>query len=557
MTGAGGAGSGSPPRADLAFVNGPVATMSSTAPRTDALATAGGRVLALGEQDVRERLTSTTEVVDLRGRLLLPGFQDAHAHPLHGGIERLRCDLGDSADAAECLRRVGRHVPDHDATGSWILGGGWEMGLFPGGTPGRSALDAVTGDRPAYLLNRDHHAAWVNTAALRLAGVDGTTPDPPGGRIERDERGEPAGTLHERAADLVAAALPSTSDSEARAALLEGQRHLRARGITTWHDAILGEYLGYPDPLPLYRCLAAEGALTGTVRGALWWDPDRGAEQVEQLLQRSRSARGELFRADAVKIMVDGVCESRTASMLRPYLGGPHLDDADRGMSFVDEHELVRAVRELDAVGFQVHFHAVGDRAVRDALDAVAAARKSNGDNDLRHQIAHVQLVTAQDLPRFAELGVAVNMQLAWSVNDADMTELTAPLLGARRARNQYPFRSLRDTGALLAAGSDWPISEAEPMHAAHVAVNRREPGTDQDAFLPEQGLTLAEFLTAATAGSARVNHLEGRSGSLEPGKDADLVVLDRDPFRAPPEEIGSTRVDLTFCRGHLVHERR
>ena len=551
MTPPGGSGSGPGPRTDLAFVNGRVATMSSAAPFTDALATAGGRILALGEQAVRERVATGTEVVDLGGRFLAPGFHDAHAHPLHGGIERLRCDLNDSADPDECLRRVADHARRRGPTDAWVLGGGWEMGLFPGGTPERSALDAVTGDRPAYLLNRDHHAAWVNSAALRRAGLDRTVPDPPGGRIERDETGEPAGTLHERAADLVADLLPSTPDAEARAGLLEGQRYLRSCGVTTWHDAILGDYLGHTDPLPLYRDLAAEGALTGTVRGALWWDPDRDEAQIEQLRARASSTEDGRFRTNTVKIMVDGVCESRTASMLRPYLGGH-----DHGISFVDGSALVRAVRALDAAGFQVHFHAVGDRAVRDALDAVAAARASNGHNDLRHQIAHAQIVAHEDLPRFAELGVAVNMQAAWAVNDVDMTDLTTPLLGAERAGRQYPFRSLRDTGAVLAAGSDWPVSDADPMLAAHVAVNRREPGTDQPAFRPEQGLSFAEMLTAYTSGSAWVDHLETNKGSLEVGKDADLVVLDRDPFRVPPEEIGHVRVDLTFCHGRLVHER-
>lgn len=527
-----------------------MSTMDPRYPFTDAVAVRGGRLVALGTERVRAHLGPSTEVVDLRGRLLLPGFHDAHAHPLFGGIERLRCDLSGSADAAECLRRVGDHARTV-ATPQWILGGGWEMGLFPGGTPGSGPLDAVTGSRPAYLLSRDHHSAWVNGAALERAGIDRTTPDPPDGRIERDHSGAPTGTLHEGAAELVAAVLPAAGADEYRRGLLEGQRFLHSQGVTSWHDAILGSYLGYRDALDTYLDLDRGGLLSATVRGSLWWERDRGPDQVEDLVRRRGRARGERFRADSVKIMVDGICENLTAALRHPYLGGH-----GNGLSFVDGEELSEVVRELDSRGFPVHFHSVGDRAVRDALDAVAHARDVNGNSGLRHQIAHVQVVDPADVPRFADLGVTATIQAAWAVNDADMAELTTPLLGAERAQWQYPFRSLRDAGAALAAGSDWPVSEAEPMLAAHVAVNRSNPGRDEQPCVPQESLRLQDVLAAYTSGSARVNSLDDRIGALRVGMDADLVVLDRDPFSLPRAEIGNSQVDLTVAGGRVVFER-
>ncbi|GGI85598.1 hypothetical protein GCM10011581_23350 [Saccharopolyspora subtropica] len=269
---------------EVAFVGGRVATMDAARSFTDAVLVRDGRITAVGHDAVRDRATPSAELVDLRGRLLLPGFHDAHVHPVFGGMQRLRCDLTDSTDARDCLRRIAEH---RRTTSGWVLGGGWDMAQFPGGTPTRADLDAVTGDRPAYLVNRDHHGAWVNSAALRLAGIDRRTPDPPDGRIERDADGEPAGTLHEGATRLVERVLPPTGPDECLAGLLEGQRHLHHHGVTSWHDAIVGPYLGYPDILDTYLTADRRGLLTGRVRGALWWDRTRGRDQVDELRQRA------------------------------------------------------------------------------------------------------------------------------------------------------------------------------------------------------------------------------------------------------------------------------
>lgn len=536
-------------QADLAFVGGPVATMDPVRSVTDAVAVADGRIAALGSAAVRPLIGPATDVVPLDGRLLLPGFHDAHVHPVYGGLTRLRCDLSGAATPAEYLRRIADYSRSHTGA-EWILGGGWDPAAFPGGSPTRQELDAVTGDRPTCLVNQDQHGAWVNTAALRRAGLDHHTPDPPRGRIEREPDGHPSGTLHEEATRLVDAATPTTSSREHRDALLEGQRHLHSLGVTSWHDAILGSYLGYADTLEPYLDLDARGELTGRVTGALWWDPDTGQDQLSDLLKRRDHSRGWQFRPTAVKIMQDGVCENFTAAMLTDYLG-----EHGRGRSRVDPADLARLVTELDARGLQVHFHAVGDRAVREALDAVSTARTTNGMNDLRHQIAHVQVVDPADLPRFRELGVAANIQACWAINDAAMTDLTVPFLGPKRAGRQYPFAALRRHGAVLAAGSDWPVSSANPLHAVHAAVNRSLDGS-AEPLLPEQSLDLVDALAAATVGATWVSHLDAATGSLEQGKYADLAVLGGDPFRLPSSEIAELDVDMTLVGGRVVHER-
>ncbi|MGI5156581.1 amidohydrolase [Microbispora sp. CA-102843] len=536
--------------ADLLFVNGHVFTADPAAPRARAVAVRDGRVVAVGDDhDVRDLRGPGTEVVDLAGRLLAPGFQDAHAHPVMGGLERLRCDLSGIDDRRGYLDAVAAYAaarPDDE----WITGGGWSMDAFPGGTPVKEDLDAIVPGRPVFLPNRDHHSAWVNSAALRAAGITRDTPDPASGRIERDAAGEPTGTLHEGAMALVEPYLPETGHDDYVEALLVAQAHLHSLGITAWQDAILGEYAGHRDATSVYLDVARSGRLTARVRGALWWDRDRGAEQIPDLIGR-RTAEGG-FAAASVKIMLDGVAENFTAAMHEPYLDGCGCVTGNRGLGFVDYAELPRYVTMLDAEGFQVHFHAIGDRAVTAALDAVAAARTGNGPSGNRHHVAHIQVVRPQDVPRFAEEGVTANMQPFWACHEPQMDELTIPYLGEERAAWQYPFGALHRAGAPLAMGSDWPVSSPDPIWGIHVAVNRaRESGTA--AFLPGQALDLATALTAYTAGSARVNHLD-ETGTIAPGMLADLVVLDRDPFAAPVEEIAAARAALTYVAGRQVY---
>jgi len=502
--------------------------------------------------------SSTTEVVDLAGGLVAPGFTDAHVHAVQGGLERVRCDLSAGETRDDYLRIVADYAAAHPEL-PWILGGGWAMAAFPGGTPTAADLDRVVSDRPVFLPNRDHHGAWVNSRALELAGIDRHTPDPPDGRFERDANGHPTGTLHEGALAAVSRLLPPTSEEEYYQALLEGQRHLHSVGVTGWQDAIVGDYVGMDDPGPTYRRAAERGDLTADVVGALWWDRDRGLEQIAELVARREKLTHGRFRATSVKIMQDGVAENFTAAMLGPYLDRCGHPTDNRGHSFVDAAALRDCVTQLDAVGFQVHIHAIGDRGVREALDAfeqiVEPAR-------WRHHIAHLQVVHPADVPHFAELGVAANVQMLWACLDDQMVELTIPFLGTERAAWQYPFGDLHGAGARLVAGSDWPVSTPNPLEAIHVAVNRTAWGESGPAgeqqFLPEQALALEAAFAAYTSESAWINHRDLRDGAglLAPGAVADLVVLDRDPFAGPAAEIGATEVCSTWIDGTPVYRR-
>jgi predicted amidohydrolase YtcJ len=561
-------------QAELVFAGGAVYTADASRRRmvaataadgrpASAVAVVGGRIEAIGtaaDAEIQELIGPVTEVVDLRGRALLPGFQDAHVHPAFAGITMIGCNLMGAASLGEALARISDFARQHPER-EWIAGSGWRMEWFAGGTPDRQTLDAVTGGRPAYLSNRDGHGAWVNTRALQLAGIDARTPDPADGRIERELDGGPQGTLHEGAANLVGNLLPELSIEERLVGLLLAQQHLHARGVTAWQDAIVGDYLGSPDPLPVYLAAAASGQLTARVEGALWWDRTRGGEQVADLLTRRERGVAPRFRANTVKIMQDGVAENFTAGMLEPYGDPAGCQHHGSGLSYVDPAALPGYVSQLDGLGFQIHLHAIGDRAVREALDAIAAARAANAidgvyRNDLRHHIAHLQVVHPDDVPRFAALDVTANMQGLWAAHEPQMDELTIPFIGPERTRRQYVFGELLRSGARLAAGSDWAVSSANPLRAVHVAVNRSlqgATGAEAQPFLPEQALDLAEALAAYTIGSAYVNHLDDETGTIERGKVADLVVLDRDPFAHPAAEIGSTGVLATYVQGEAV----
>ncbi|HSE10161.1 MAG TPA: amidohydrolase [Nocardioidaceae bacterium] len=514
-----------------------------------------GRVTRIAPDDDLEA-PARAEEVDLAGGLLLPGFQDAHVHPVQGGLERLRLDLSGIDSREGYLAAIKSYLQANPEI-SWIGGGGWSTAVFGPGGPSAAELDQVVFDRPVFLLSADHHCAWVNTRTFELAGVDRRTPDPADGRIQRDADGNPSGTLHEGAMKLVEGLIPATTHEEYYEALRGAQAYLHSLGVTAWQDAILGDYAAQGDPSSAYVRAAEAGTLTARVRGALWWERDRGVEQVDGLVERRNRLGRDRFVPGAVKVMQDGVAESYTAGMTAPYLDGCGCATSNSGLSFVDPADLREAVARLDAEGFQVHFHAIGDRAVREALDAVEHARTSNGPNDLRHHIAHIQVIHPDDRARFAALDVAANMQPLWAAYDDHMVDLTLPYLGPERAAWQYPFGDLVRAGARLAAGSDWPVSSPDPLAGIHVAVNRVVHDEDGRAgtepFLPEQAITLHQALAAYTSGSAFVNHHD-RTGVIEPGSLADLAVLDRDPFLAGPEEIGASSVVSTWVDGVCVY---
>ncbi|QNN52158.1 amidohydrolase [Nocardioides mesophilus] len=543
---------------DLLFRNGSLFDGDRHRPGR-AVGVRAGRITAVvAEQEADDLVGRGTRVVDLAGGLLLPGFQDAHVHPVQGGLERIRCDLSELGTREEYVAAVADYAARNPGS-DWVCGGGWAMPAFGAGGPTAALLDAVLPDRPVFLPNRDHHGAWVNSAAMRAAGIDRGTPDPVDGRLERDADGTPTGTLHEGAMALVQRLVPAPDVADYDRALAEAQAYLHSVGVTAWQDAILGDYAGLDDPAPTYQRAVAAGRLTARVRGALWWDRARGLEQVVDLLERRERFTGGRLVAGSVKVMQDGVAENYTAAMTRPYRDGCGGHTHNAGLSFVDPELLAEAVTRLDAHGFQVHVHAIGDRAVREALDAVAAARRANGTTDGRHHLAHLQVVHPEDRHRFAELDVTATVQPLWAAYDEQMVELTIPFLDEAAVAWQYPFGDLARAGARLAAGSDWPVSSPDPLAGIHVAVNRRLHGetgrAGSEAFLADQALGAEQAFAAYTSGSARVNHLD-ETGRVAPGLLADLVVLDRDPLVAPAEEIGAARVRETYVDGEQVFIR-
>jgi len=539
--------------ADLVLTGGRIATMDAVRSWATAVAVRDGRIVAVGpDAAVKAHIGPATRVVDLRGRTVTPGFGDSHVHPVDGGLARLRCELHDSHGLDSYLEIVRTYARTHPEV-AWIQGGGWSMDDFPGGIPSRVDLDRVSPDRPVFLTSRDGHSAWVNTKALEVVGITARTPDPADGRFDREPDGTPGGGVQEGAQSLIEQFLPDTTGEELEAALRLGQAYLHSLGITTWQDAIVT-----PDTEErAYVALAGRGELTAKVVGALWWERGRGVEQIDELVDRRAATAIGRYRPTSVKLMMDGVLENFTGTMIDPYLDANGRPTANRGISMIDPAVLAVGVPRLDALGFQPHFHAIGDRATREALDAVAAARRANGPSDTRPHISHIQVIHPDDIPRFQELDVVANAQPYWAVHEDQMDHLTIPFLGPDRATWQYPYRSLLDSGAMLAMGSDWSVSTPDPLAEMEAAVNRIADyhRGERPAFLPEQRIGLMDALAAFTMGSAYVNHQDRETGSIEVGKAADLAVLDRDLFDRSAGAIGEARCIATFVDGVAVHE--
>jgi predicted amidohydrolase YtcJ len=543
------------PAADLVLTGAGLEPIVRRAgPPPDALAVSGGRITAIGTRsDVEPLIGRRTRVLRLNGETLLPGFQDAHIHPVQGELTARRCDLSElTADRFEgAIRAYAAAHPER----AWIEGAGWSVTDFPDAAPRRQAFDALVPDRPGFLWSRDGHSAWVNTRAIELAGISAATADPPGGVIVRDADGSPNGTLREGAISLVEQHIPPPSAEEHREALASVQRRLHTLGITGWQDASVYDSRACDRQLAAYRHAASAGTLEARVVASLFWDPRRGIEQIDGFLEQAASSRVGRLRVDTVKIWVDGVIEGLTAAMLDPYLDKSGHSTANLGMALVPPDALREAVIALDRAGLQGHMHAIGDAAVRSALDAIEAAREANGASDLRHHIAHIQLVHPDDLPRFGQLDVSANMQPIWACHEPTMDERTIPFIGPERSTWQYPFASLLRQGARLAAGSDWPVTSADPLLEIEAAVTRVSHG-DRSAqpFLPDERLSLDQALAAVTIGSAHVSPLDAETGSLEVGKFADLALLDRnlrDPTAGP---IGEARVQATWVEGVEVY---
>jgi predicted amidohydrolase YtcJ len=423
------------------------------------------------------------------------------------------------------------------------------MSVFgPGGAPSKDILDELVPDRPVFLSSQDGHTGWANSAALAIAGIDRNTPDPVDGRIDRDpETGEPIGSLQEGAKQLVSQHIPETSRADVLAGLRYSIKMLNGYGITSIQDANVSE-----GDLQAYAELDGLGELSLRVVGSIWWENDRGLEQIPDIIALRDKYTAGLVDAATVKVMQDGVMENYTAVMLEPYL----IPDGSRGIPMIDPEFLKRVVSALDAEGFQVHFHAIGDGAVRQTLDAVEEALIDNGDLGHRHHISHLQMIDPQDIPRFRELQVIANFQPLWAYPDEYVTELTIPFIGEQRVRWMYPIKSVLDTGATVAFGSDWSVSTANPFPQIETAISRKDADNDDSEMLiPEERIDLESALAAFTINAAFTNRNEKDTGSIEVGKFADLVVLDQNLFEIEVRDISETRALMTLFQGRVVHD--
>jgi predicted amidohydrolase YtcJ len=545
--------------ADLVLRGGVVYTADAQRSRAQAVAVDGGRIVAVGsDADVAPLVGAGTEVVELGGRMVLPGFHDAHAHPISGGMDALVCSLVDQRSVEAILAKV-RTCAGKGAAGEWLVGAGWDLSLFPEANPHRSQLDAVVADRPVVLHGADGHSIWVNSTALAVAGVGRETPDPPNGKIERDPAtGEPSGTLRESAQDLVTSRVPPPSRDAIRDGLRHASRLAASFGITSILDPVVAreELRAYDDAAAAgeatFRVMACPRPRDGahTPAGQVWSSSDLAGDVGPAL------RGGALVRAGCAKIFVDGVLEGETAALLEPYLGRDGRDGRQhRGELHVEPELLARIVTDLDVRGTQVHFHAIGDRAVRAALDAVEAARKTNGPRDNRHHIAHLQLVHPDDVPRFAALDVTATFQALWAYPDTYIENINVAQVGRDRVARMYPIGSIRRAGGRIAAGSDWPVTSINPLLAIEVALTRQDPaGGDPDTLNAAERVDLETMLDAFTLHGAWLMRQERTTGSIEVGKAADLVVLERDLFTIPPADIGEVRVVRTILEGRTVY---
>ncbi len=529
----------------LVLLNGRVYTMDAARSWAEAVAVVDGKIAFVGTSAQSEAwVRPGTRRVDLQGRMVLPGFQDSHVHLISGGMVEPACDLASAKTRAELEQQVRTCAA---TPGPWVVGRGWELPLFPAAHPKKELLDALVPDRPALFSAADGHSAWVNSRALAIAGITRQTSDPPNGRIERDPTsGEPTGTLREAATELVRAQIPAASAADYVRGLRRGMAEANRLGITSIQEANADEAR-----LRAYAELDRANALTLRVVAALRTDPMRDEAQVSDMVRLRGAYAGARLRPIAAKIFADGVIESHTAALLEPYLDAPR----ERGLANFEPQALQRLVGRLDKQGFQVHTHAIGDRAIRITLDAYQAARRANRRRDARHQVAHLQLIDPADVPRFRQLDVIANFQALWAQADEYITELTEPKLGERRSRWLYPIGSVAKSGARVAGGSDWPVSSLDPLSAIELGVTRRPVGdSNRQAWLPEQRVDLATMIAAYTSVGAYANRQERTTGSIEVGKAADLVVLERDLFALSPDQIHSARVLWTLLDGVEVY---
>ena len=539
----------SPTAADTLVVNARIYTVNSQQPWAEAVAIRGDKIVAVGRtNELNAYRGASTKLIDAGGRLVLPGFVDCHIHFMDGSLGLTQVDLNDAKTIPEIQKRVKDYAAAHPEK-PWITGMGWTYPTFgPSALPDKRILDEVVPDRPVYLVAFDGHSSWANSKALEMAGITRKTPDPPNGKIVRDQNGEATGALKESGGDLVAKLVSQPTREERLAALRLGIHEANKYGLVRVHSAG-GDF----EWLDLYDQLRRDGPLSLRFYIAYFLDPPKlTPSELAKIEQARRAYHDDWISGGVVKTMLDGVVEAHTAAMLAPYSDDP----SQSGKLFWDPGKYTQAVTELDHRGLQIFTHAIGDRAVRLALDAYQHAAEANHTRDARPRIEHIETISAQDIPRFGKLGVIASFQPLHAYPDEDTLDIWARNVGPERAQRAWVWRSIENTGGRLAFGSDWPVVTLNPWPGVQNALTRQTTeGNPPGGFVPQERISLEDTIKAYTLGAAFAGRREKTSGSIEPGKLADLIVLSQDLFKIEPSSITKTEVLLTMVGGKVVYQ--
>ena len=535
--------------ADTILINAKIYTVNPQKPWAEALAIQGDKIVAVGTtREISAQRKPNTKVIDAKGHLVLPGFTDCHIHFMSGSMSL----LGVNVDEAKTVAQIQKMVKDFAAAhpeNRWILGRGWQYPVFGASAlPDKKFLDEVVPDRPVYLEGFDGHTYWANSKALQAAGITRETPDPPNGKIVRDPKtGEATGALKEAASELVDRAVPKPTREARLQALRQGIHEANKVGLVRVHSA--GQDFEW---LNLYDDLRKQGQLTLRFYIAYFLDPpELTPATVETIEQARRTYHDDWIAGGAVKMMLDGVVESHTAAMLTPYSDDPSLS----GKLFWDPAKYKQAVAELDKRGFQLFTHAIGDRAVRLALDAYGEANAANGHKDARDRIEHIETIAAEDIPRFGKLGVIASMQPLHSYPNEDTLDVWARNAGPDRASRGWVWHSIAAHGGRLAFGSDWPVVTLNPWDGVQNALTRQTTeGKPVGGWLPNERVTLPQTIKAYTLDAAFAGHRDKLEGSIEPGKLADVILLSQNLFEVDPHKTRETQVLITVVGGKVVY---
>ena len=539
--------------ADRVFLHGGVYTVDAQQPWAEAVVVRNGEIVFVGsDADAGLWIGDATEIVDLTGRMLLPGFHDSHVHLLDGEGGENYCALFD-LPTLEDLRRRLEACRELEGAGeeNWLIGGGWDRSFFDG-NPGKEFLDEIFGARPVLLDSSDGHSVWVTSRALELAGIDRDTPDIPSGTIVRDpETGEAIGIFDELAREYIDAVMPAPELKDLVDTLRINVAKAHAVGITSIIEPGV-DHEHFQPFLVLSRAGELELRVVASI-SPLYWVAGAFGDDVYDMVEAREQYRGPNLNPDSVKIFMDGVLETGTGLLVEPYIGD--FEKYGLGMAHYTQPQLDEYFRRFDAAGLHIHVHAIGDGGVRMALDAFEAAREANGPNDLRHHIVHLQLIHPDDIPRFAELNVGATFQALWAWPDEWVQTINVPTVGQKRVDRMYPINSVLQTGGRIVGGSDWYVTSLNPLDAIETAIRRQEPWTSDGPVLnAEERVDLATMIEAYTINGAYISDQENLVGSVEIGKRADLIVLDRNLFEIPATEINEAQVAMTIFDGDVVY---